>query len=216
MLASPCVPARPLSRLRSPGKCRRSWNSQKGSGGGELWPRPGAWRRPRLLGGLPTGLAGSPVAAGASVLGRANCRPGVMCAGRQHVYICWGWQCRWEACVRVRVGCVQTLTESRVTITLGAYASFSTMATIDVKERARAGYLTWSDLLNASLVIRHGETRAVAPGPARWRVCTRVLGKITHRYNGAERKWVCRGRTEERVPLIVFLPSCLNFVRHVY
>lgn len=118
--------------------------------------------------------------------------------------------------MRVRVGCVQTLTESRVTITLGAYASFSTMATVDVKERARAGYLTWSDLLDASLVIRRGEARAVAPGPARWRVCTRVFGKITHRYNGAEWKWVCRGRTEERVPLIVFLPSCLNFVRHVY
>lgn len=28
-------------------------NSLKGSGGGDLWPQPGAWRRPWLLGGLP-------------------------------------------------------------------------------------------------------------------------------------------------------------------
>lgn len=225
---SPCVPACPRSRPMSPGPGLQgnaggapqgtlpgiaAGNSQKGSGGGELWPQPGPRKRPWLLDGLPTGLAGSPVAAGASVLGRVNCRPGVMWAGCQHAYICWGWQCRWEARVRVcvRVGRVQTQTKSRVTITLGVCAPFSTMAN-NARERRRRG---WPPDPVRSQRSSHSraEVRAVSPSADSLRRVRARSGRsrtVTALQSGSG----CAGPAEERAPLTVFLPSCLNFVIH--
>lgn len=150
-------------------------------------------------------MVASPRAGQGLCAGKGEPQARATCAGCQHACICREWQCRWEACVRVRVGCVQILTESQVTITPGVCASFSTTAATDVKVLA-------GPAVGPGAIASVDHASSAALGLGRCRVCTRVPWKTTHSYGGVERKRVCRGRTGERAPLIVVLPSCLNFV----